>query len=113
MRFLIDEDVDVRVVKLLRSRGHEVRRVPPGTKNGAVIRLAQTGKRVLITRDADFTDAVRFPPSSTPGIVHVDIHPPRFERLAPPLRAFAEAVTAELVSGKLIVVTEEGVGELP
>ena len=38
MRFLIDEDVDVRLIGLLRRLGHEAKRVPSGAKNGAVIR---------------------------------------------------------------------------
>ena len=113
MRFLIDEDVDVRVMRLLRRVGHDVTRVPSGIKNGAIIRLARAERRMLITRDADFTDSVKFPPSSTPGIVHVDIHPPRFELIAPPLKALVTSVTTESLAGKLTVLTEEGFGELP
>ena len=71
MRFLIDEDVDARLLGGLRRLGHEAKRVPSGTQNGAVMRLAKAEKRVLITRDADFTDADKFPPTSSPGIIHV------------------------------------------
>jgi hypothetical protein len=113
MRFLVDEDVDVRIIRLLRSLGHDVKRVPSGMKNGHVMRLAINESRVLITRDVDFTDKVKFPPPRTPGVVHLDIHPPRFERLAPPLKAFVTTVAAPALSGRLWVVTEEGFGELP
>ena len=109
MRFLIDEDVDVRVVRLLRTLGHDAKRVPSGTLNGAVIRLAAEENRVLISRDADFTDSENFPPSKYPGIIHLDIHPPRFNRIASPLRAFLKDVSETALSGKLVLLTEEDV----
>jgi hypothetical protein len=113
MQFLIDEDVDVRVLKVLRRLGHDVKRVPVSITNGAVMRLAKQEGRVLITRDADFTDDVKFPVRHTPGIIHLDIHPPTFTRIAPPLNAFVDVVDADRLRGKLFVVTEEGFGELP
>ena len=40
MRLLLDENVDVKVISLLKKLGHEAIRTPAGTKNGSVIRLA-------------------------------------------------------------------------
>ena len=111
MRLLVDENVDVRVIGLLTKLGHEAVRVPSGTKNGAVIRLAIQERRVLITRDSDFTDSGRYPPARCPGIIHLDIHPPHFEKIAPALRSFLSSVSEEEMAGKLFIVSEDGYDE--
>ena len=113
MRFLIDEDVDVRIIRLLRSLGHDAKRVPSGTLNGAVIRFAAEENRILISRNADFTNTETFPPSKYPGIIHLDIHPPRFNRIASPLKAFLKDASEAALSGKLVLLTEEGAVVLP
>ena len=104
MRILVDENVDVRVIGLLKKLGHEAVRTPPGTKNGLVIRMAVQERRVLLTRDSDFTDANRYPPSRCPGIIHLDIHPPHFDKIAPLLKSFLSTVTQEQMTGKLFVI---------
>ena len=108
MRFLIDEDVDVRLLGVLRQLGHDAKRVPSGTQNGAVIRLARETGRILVTRDADFTDAVRYPPSRAAGIIHVDIHPPRLTPIASALKALLLAVPEDELAGKLFILDETG-----
>lgn len=111
MRLLVDENVDVKVIGLLRRLGHEAIRTPAGTKNGTVMRLAIQERRVLVTRDSDFADSTRFPPSRCPGIIHLDIHPPRFDRIAPALKSFLAAVAEENIAGKLFVLGEDGYDE--
>ena len=108
MRFLVDEDVDVRVIGVLRRLGHDAKRVPSGTQNGAVIRLARAEGRILISRDADFTDEGRYPPSRFSGIIHVDIHPPRLRPIASALKALLAATPATGFAGKLFVLDEAG-----
>lgn len=63
MRLLVDENVDVKVIAFLKRLGHDAVRVPSGTKNGAVMRLAVEERRALVTRDSDFADSARFPPA--------------------------------------------------
>ena len=111
MRFLIDEDVPVKILSLLKKLGHDARRITPGLKNGAVMRLATTEERVLITRDSDFTDAFRYPPSRCPGIIHLDIHPPYWEDIAPALEALLRSLPADKMAGRLIVLGKKGYGE--
>lgn len=108
MRFLIDEDLDVRLIGVLRRLGHEARRVPAGIQNGAVIRLAQAEGRILITRDADFTDEGQYPPTRYAGIVHVDIHPPRLVPIASSLTRLLANVPETGLRGKLFVLDETG-----
>ncbi len=108
MRLLIDEDVDVRLIGVLRRLGHDAKRVPSGAQNGAVIRLAKEEDRILISRDADFTDEGRYPPSRSAGIIHVDIHPPRLSPIASALKALLAAVPEAVFVGRLFVIDETG-----
>lgn len=111
MRFLIDEDVDVRLIGVLRRAGHDAKRVPSGVKNGAVFRLSQAEGRILITRDADFTDEGRYPPSQTSGMIHVDIHPPRLAPIVSSLKALLTEVPETALAGRLFVLDESGYSE--
>jgi len=111
MRFLIDEDVDVRLIGMLRRLGHEVARVRAGTKNGAVIRLAQAEGRILISRDADFTDERAYPPSRYAGLIHVDSHPPLLPPIVASLKKLLAAVPEPRFAGKLFVLDETGFSE--
>ncbi len=113
MRFLIDEDVDVRVLALLKRLGHDGRRVPAGTTNGAVLRLALREHRILMTRDADFLNAAVYPASRHAGIIHLAIHPPWFEKISPALTRFLQAAPADHLDGKVVVLEPSGYHESP
>lgn len=61
MRFLADENIDQRVVAILRAAGHdvlEVREGHGGSGDEAVLALARRTRRVLLTRDKDFGELV-------------------------------------------------------
>lgn len=113
MRLLVDEDVDVRIIGILKRLGHDARRVPSGTKNGAVIHLARREERVLLTRDADFTNGGLYPPSRHSGIIHIAIHPPWLERIVPPLTHFLKSVDAQETAGKLFILEDAGYHVFP
>lgn len=90
MRFLVDEGVDVRIIGALRRLGHDARRVPAGTTNGSVMRLALRESRALITRDSDCANTATYPPDRTAGIIYLAIHPPWLKNLLPPLKQFLQ-----------------------
>lgn len=57
MRFLADESCDFAVVRALRAAHHDVAavvEVSPGAEDDAVLALAQSDSRLLITEDKDF-----------------------------------------------------------
>ena len=57
MRFLADESCDFAVVTALRAAGHDVSAVveiSPRAKDVAVLALARSEARVLLTEDKDF-----------------------------------------------------------
>jgi len=113
MRLLIDEDVDVRVIRVLKRLGHEAKRVPSGTTNGAVIALARRERCVLVTRDADFTNLRLYPLSGSPGVIHLAIHPPWLEKIVPPLTRLLGSVATSQFIGAVFILEETGYHQLP
>ncbi len=108
MRFLVDESVDIRVIRLLKELGHSTRRVPSGAANGAVLHLARRERRVLIARDSDFANIILYPPSRHCGVVHIAIHPPWFQKIAPALQRLVKSVPEEEFDGRVFVLEETG-----
>lgn len=57
MRFLADESCDFAVVRALRNAGHDVTAIAelnPAAKDDAVLALARSEHRILLTEDKDF-----------------------------------------------------------
>ena len=57
MRFLADESCDFAVVRALRATGHDVSamvEISPGAEDEAVLAIARSEARVLLTEDKDF-----------------------------------------------------------
>lgn len=57
MRFLADESCDFAVVRALRKAGHEVSaisEISPAAQDSAVLQLARSETRILLTEDKDF-----------------------------------------------------------
>ena len=73
MRFLLDANVPRSLIQLLLRHGHDVDHVVDiGMGNSADDEIAQHAKRInatLISRDLDFADVRRYPPSQHAGIV--------------------------------------------
>ena len=65
MRFLIDENVNHRVLSFLSGLGHEAKLSPKGLSNGKVLAAAHREKSILITHDKDFAN---------PKMIFVDHH---------------------------------------
>ena len=107
MRVLLDEDVHVKLIDWLVSSGHDVARVPSGTKNGQVLALALQQNRILITRDKDFSNRLMYPPSRYLGIVVLRVHPPLLEKLISVLRRLLAEVQPEQFKGRVFLLEEE------
>jgi predicted nuclease of predicted toxin-antitoxin system len=62
MRFLFDENVDLRLLTFLTNLGHDVSSVvsrpPRGRPDGMVLALAAEEGRILLTNDRDFGELV-------------------------------------------------------
>ena len=57
MRFLADESCDFAIVRALRNAGHDVTavaQISPAASDRAVLALARSEARILLTEDKDF-----------------------------------------------------------
>jgi predicted nuclease of predicted toxin-antitoxin system len=72
VRFLADESCDFAVVTALRTAGHDVSAVGeinPGAEDPAVLVLARSEARVLLTEDKDFGLLVYAGGQDTSGVI--------------------------------------------
>ncbi len=62
MKFLLDENVDRRLVAFLKNVGHDVKAIPQdypyGIKDPNVLAIALQEQRILITNDKDYGDLI-------------------------------------------------------
>lgn len=86
MRLLADENFPGLAVRALRDRGYNVawvREDAPGSEDVAVLKRAQTEKRVLLTFDKDFGElAFRWSLPASSGIVLFRISAPSARHVA-------------------------------
>jgi predicted nuclease of predicted toxin-antitoxin system len=108
MRFLIDENVKVKLLHWLSQNGHDAVRVPTGTKNGKIIALGIAESRMLVTHDHDFADRLRYPPAKHAGVVLLAIHPPVLKKLMEAMQNLISNPPTEGFSARLIILREKG-----
>jgi predicted nuclease of predicted toxin-antitoxin system len=75
MKIIVDESVSYGLVAVLRTTGHEViamaESATSGTVDEEIYNLVIQEGAILITRDFHFTNALRFPPERTRGIIYI------------------------------------------
>jgi predicted nuclease of predicted toxin-antitoxin system len=75
MKIIVDESVSYGLATVLRTLGHEVIAIAESATSGAddkeIYNLVIQEQTVLITRDFHFTNALRFPPEKTGGIIYI------------------------------------------
>ncbi len=92
MRFLLDENLPLRVATGLAAAGHDVARVAslcPGADDATVLERACAEERVLVTADLDFGRLVMASGRRCCGVVLVRLEQARLDRLAADLAALA------------------------
>ena len=87
MKFIIDENVPTKLVRILRGLGHDATRVVPTTPDPENARLARREGRTLITIDHDFTNRSQYPPKEF-DILLIHIHPPEKEEVVKAVQTF-------------------------
>lgn len=69
MKLKLDENIDTRVVSLLRLAGHDVATIPGQGLNSApdeeVIEVCRSEERCLVTCDRGFGNRLKYNPSNT------------------------------------------------
>jgi predicted nuclease of predicted toxin-antitoxin system len=99
VRWLADECISARLVKLLRDEGHDVAyaaEMAAGVIDTDLIALANRDARLLLTDDKDFGELVIRQQWIVPGLVFMRIdseHPQaRWERLQAAIAQFGESL---------------------
>ena len=75
MKIVLDESVSYGLAAVLRKARHNVTAIAEASTSGVIdeeiFNLVIENCAVLITRDYHFTNAVRFPPDKTGGIIYI------------------------------------------
>lgn len=108
MRFFIDENIRREVTKFLKSRGHDVMTVTPGSADAEIARNAQETKRIILTHDQHFADILMYPPKEYSGIIRIKIHPPSPAIIIKALTDLLQKVNFEQIEGRLVILEESG-----
>ena len=69
LKFLLDENVDIRLKRFLKSKGLNTTLKPKELSNGRLAEFSISEQRVLITNDSDFTDSKLFPKEKVFSVV--------------------------------------------
>ncbi|MEK7746447.1 MAG: DUF5615 family PIN-like protein [Elusimicrobiota bacterium] len=112
MKFLSDENVFPKITFHLRSLGHDVKSIQEEGLNritdDEIVRLAKKDGRTIITFDKHFGNVLKYPPSSTAGIIHIRIHPPLLKDLLLAIDNLFKKYSYPSFHGKLIVLSKTG-----
>lgn len=109
--FLTDENVDAPIVVRLRADGHDVVSVSdlaPGIDDDAVIEVANSQQRILITSDHDFGELVFRLRRTTYGIILLRLHGLPFDRKTG-LVSMAIAAHATELAGSFTVIARDSI----
>ena len=110
MKFKLDENIPVRLVRLLAELGHDVDTVQQegftGRSDSDIWTVAQDTERFLITQDLDFSDLRRFAPGTHHGLLLVRLRAPGRDALARRVHAVFQTEPIETWKRAFVVVTD-------
>ena len=106
MKFLIDEDVPVKLIEALNSLGHDAIRAKKGTPDPDNANRTKEEGRIFITLDKDFTNRSMYSPNLF-NIIHIQIHPPYAEAVIDAVGGLLKNTSPTKLKG-LIVLRRSG-----
>jgi predicted nuclease of predicted toxin-antitoxin system len=116
VKLKLDENIDTRVVSLLRLAGHDVATIPGQGLNSApdeeVIEVCRSEERCLVTCDRGFGNRLKYNPSNYAGIAIIRL-PSRctFVDWQEVIETLIQGLEETEVSGKLWIVKSGSVQE--
>lgn len=116
MKIKLDENVDVRVIPLLRLAGHDVATVQGQNLTSApdlqVIEVCRIEERCLITADRDFGNRLKYNPAQYSGIIIIHLPPqPSFDDWKLAINTLIQGFKTNSVKGKLWIVKQDKIQE--
>jgi predicted nuclease of predicted toxin-antitoxin system len=113
VKFKLDENLPMDLVRVLGGPGHDVDTVPQealtGRPDSVVWACAQEAERILITQDMDFSDIRRFAPGTHNGILLVRLVNPSRRGLVDRVGSLFLNEPIEEWHGSFVVVTDRKV----
>ena len=107
MKLLLDENLSPLHARTLRELGYDAASVVEcglaGADDSVVRAAAIEGGRIPVTLDADFANTLRYPPSDSPGVIRIRIHPATEEAIDALLRSAIPRLGGMSLDGKLVV----------
>jgi predicted nuclease of predicted toxin-antitoxin system len=107
VKLLLDENLSPLHARTLHELGHDAVSVVElglsGANDSVVRASAIQAGRILVTLDADFANVLRYPPSNSPGVIRLRIHPATEESIDALLRSAILRLVGMNVEGKLVV----------
>lgn len=113
MKLLLDENLSPAQAADLRDKGYDAVSVAQlglcGADDSVIRQAAIDQNRILVTLDGDFANFLRFPPTDTPGVLRLRVHPPTESSVASVLSDCIPRLEGLELRGKLIVVDGRGI----
>jgi predicted nuclease of predicted toxin-antitoxin system len=110
MRILLDENLPVDLIEVLRALGHDVEHVYSKNLSGHpdpdVRAEAQSENRLLIPQDIRFADAREFLPGQHAGFVLLRLKRPGLRAIVEKLRSVFERKDVESWQGCFVVLSD-------
>lgn len=116
MRLLVDENVDIRIVKILRENGFDVFSIKEnasGIVDKEVLEIAVREERMIVTGDLDFANVLLLPIKDHHGICLLRTKAPDFRTRALHLLTALDQLKDVPLKGRIAVVRENQVRVYP
>jgi len=113
MKFLVDANVSYDLVSRLKSLQYEViavvEKFPSKVSDKVIFDTAVAEKALLITRDQDFTNTIRYPSNVTEGILFIRQGNLKAEDEIDLVLKAIERLRPDDLRGKLVTISRTGI----
>ena len=110
MRFLIDADCPRSIGSTLRGSGHDVtdiRDIDPAAPDHVIYALIRRESYILVTRDMDFSNILRYPVGKNFGIILLRLHLMPVEEIIRIIQNVFARLSQDDLLGSLTVVRRD------
>jgi len=107
-KLIPDENIPVKLTELLMKDGFNIKKIPLGTTDKQLSKIAKEESRVILTFDKHFINKKFFSPEEHPGIIFIDIHPPIIDTLFLSLSKLFNEIGSTEFKGKLFILSSFG-----
>ena len=107
-KLISDENIPIKLTELLKEDGFDTRKIPFSSTDKQLSTIAKEESRVILTFDKHFINKKLFPPKEHPGIIFIDIHPPKIDKIFLSLSKLFKEIKSTEFKGKLFILSSFG-----